>query len=66
LIFMFVLYESVIPPLFPIFQASVASIIFICIVIIYIMYLKKYKKETLAKVSVTVNLVEEEGCESES
>jgi amino acid transporter len=66
LIFMFVLYESVIPPLFPIFQASVVSILFICIIIIYIMYLKKYRKEILAKVSITVNLIGEEGCVSEN
>ncbi len=65
IIFLFVLYESVVPPLFPIFQASLASLLYIFLVIIYIIYLKNYRKETLAKVRVTVNLIAEDGCKSD-
>lgn len=62
LIFLFVLYESIVPPIFPIFEASAVSIIYILVIITYIIYLKKYKKDIIAKVNVTVNIVEEEHC----
>ncbi|BAB59652.1 amino acid permease [Thermoplasma volcanium GSS1] len=62
-IFVFVLYESIIPPVFPITQAVEAIVVYIVFMIIYIVFLGRVKPDVIKNAGKTVNLVKEEDLE---
>jgi amino acid transporter len=59
-VFIFVLYESVIPPIFPITEAIAASVIYLAFAIYYAIRIKITKPEVARRAGRSVNLVEEE------
>ena len=59
-VFVFVLYESVIPPIFPITEAIAASVIYLAFAIYYAIRIKITKPEVARRAGRSVNLVEEE------
>ncbi len=62
-VFLFVLYESLIPPIFPISDAVVMSIIYLAFAIIYAMWIVKTKPDVARRAGKSVNIVEEEKLE---
>ncbi|MFG1519671.1 MAG: APC family permease [Thermoplasmataceae archaeon] len=60
LIFVFVLYESIVPPAFPITQAVAAIAIFIILIGIYITWLARKHPDYILNAGRTVNLIAEE------
>ncbi|MEM0140388.1 MAG: APC family permease [Ferroplasma sp.] len=65
-IFIFVLYESIIPPVFPITEAVMAIAIYIVLMSIYIIVIGKKKPEIVKWAGKTVNLVSEEEIEEDN
>ena len=59
-VFIFVLYESVIPPIFPITEAIAASVIYLAFAIYYAIRIKITKPEVARRAGKSMNLVEEE------
>jgi len=59
-IFAFVLYESVVPPIFPYTQAVAASVVFLLFSVGYGIWIKRKKPEVYKKAGRRVNIVEEE------
>ncbi len=60
LVFGFVLYESVWPPVFPVTQAVIVSIIYMAVMAGYTLRLWRRKPEVLRNAGRSVNIVEEE------
>ena len=59
-VFIFVLYESLVPPIFPVTEAVLVSVLYTTFATLYAIWLKKRKPEVVKKAGITVNLVEEE------
>lgn len=59
-IFVFVLFESVYPPIYPITYAVIAIAIYLILSIIYALYIKYKKPEIARNAGKNVNLVDEE------
>ena len=60
IIFIFVLYESVVPPVYPITYAILVIAIYTVFSIIYALYIKYRKPDLARKAGKSVNLVDEE------
>ena len=60
IVFVWVLYESLYPPIFPITEAVIASIGYLAFAIYYAMRTVKLKPEVAKRAGKSVNLVEEE------
>lgn len=63
-VFLFVLYESLIPPVFPISDAIIGSVIYLIFAISYARWIVKTKPEVARRAGKSVNLVEEEKLEA--
>ncbi|MGC8608874.1 MAG: APC family permease [Thermoplasmata archaeon] len=63
-IFIFVLYESIIPPVFPITQAVEAIFVYIIFMIVYIVFLSRRNPDAVRNAGRKVNLIAEEELES--
>jgi amino acid transporter len=60
IIFVFVLYESVIPPVYPISEAILVIAIYTIFSVTYALLMKKRKPELMVNAGKTVNLLDEE------
>jgi len=60
IIFVFVLYESVVPPVYPITEAIAVIAAYTIFSIAYALYMKTHKPETMARAGKYVNIVDEE------
>lgn len=65
-IFAFVLYESIVPPQFPVTQAVVAGALYLAGASVYAYWIKKSKPEALKNAGRRVNIVEEELLEAKN
>lgn len=59
-IFIFVLYESIVPPIFPVTQAVLISSVYLVLAVLYVVVLSKKRPETVKRAGRLVNMVEEE------
>ncbi|MCL4314265.1 MAG: APC family permease [Candidatus Thermoplasmatota archaeon] len=59
-IFIFVLYESLIPPVFPITEAVIAAVMYLVFAVVFAVRTVKLKPDVAARAGKSVNLVEEE------
>lgn len=64
-VFLFVLYESVWPPVFPVTQAVLISAVYTVFAVIYAMQMKARKPGVVERAGRTVNIVEEEKLNAE-
>ncbi|QKR00901.1 APC family permease [Metallosphaera tengchongensis] len=63
LIFAFVLYESVYPPVFPVTQAVITGFAFLAFSVLYTIWIAKKRPHIMNKVGTRINLVREEQLE---
>ncbi len=65
-IFAFVLYESIIPPVFPVTEAVATGALYLAGVSVYAYWIKKTKPQVLKNAGRRVNIVEEELLEAKN
>ncbi len=63
-IFIFVLYESIVPPVFPITQAVEATAVYVVLMTVYIIFLSKRNPDVVKHAGRRVNIISEEELEA--